>query len=164
MGPVVDATLENWTLRPFQTSNTFKLLQGHPYGVFHVIDEVLLIVRAALQVPQDLEFEEIDQGWVLKSACHWYQLQIVDWNVSDLRSEARAKVIAQGTLRPFWGWNRAKHSVLEATILMTRLHLLEREFVSAELARLAPAIEKTAGPSEKEAWRIIHEFFESRET
>ena len=48
MGPVVNAELSEWTLRPFASSTTFKLLRARPVAVFHVVDDVLPVVQAAL--------------------------------------------------------------------------------------------------------------------
>src|SRR5580700_9184541 len=53
---------------------------------------------------------------------------------------------------PFAGLNRASNAVLECAILLTRLHMLPRDKIEREIAYLAIAIEKTAGPHEREAW------------
>jgi hypothetical protein len=42
--------------------------------------------------------------------------------------------------------------VLEAAILVSRLHLLPREKIERDLAYLQTAVEKTGGPREIEAW------------
>ena len=59
---------------------------------------------------------------------------------------------SEETHAPFTGFNRAKAAVLELAILVSRLGMLPREKIEAEIAYLAIAIEKTAGPDEKEAW------------
>ena len=53
--------------------------------------------------------------------------------------------------------NRARAAVLEAAILSTRLNRLSREKIDQELAYLKIAIDKTAGPIELEAWRLVLE-------
>ena len=58
---------------------------------------------------------------------------------------------------PFIGYNRAQAAVLEAAILSTRLHMLEPEKVLTEMAYLAIAVGKTAGPREREAWGWIED-------
>jgi hypothetical protein len=58
---------------------------------------------------------------------------------------------------PFIGYNRAQAAVLEAAILSTRLHMLESDKVLTEMAYLAIAITKTAGPREREAWGWIED-------
>jgi hypothetical protein len=170
MGPVVNEALTQWTLRPFQSSTTFKLLRAHPHCVFHVVDDVLPVVQAALGMEVDLDYTRwsslIADGlgadnpvWVIPTACRCFHLKVIDWDLSQPRSVATAEVVDQLSLRPFWGWNRAKHAVLEATILATRLHLVERSALSQNLAQLDNAIAKTAGPREQQAWSLLQEYF-----
>ena len=161
MGPVVNAELTEWLLRPFSSSTTFKLLRAKPEAVFHVVDDVLPVVQAALGMPVEVDFEKTQSGhWILSDCCHWFRLEVTEWNVLQARSEARARVIEKGIQRPFWGWNRAKHAVLEATILATRLHLADRHAIADDLATLKRAVEKTAGEREWVAWNLVQEFVE----
>lgn len=156
MGPVVNEELSEWLLRPFQDSTTFARLRANPACVFHVVDDVLGVVNCILGNENDLAWHRDAQGrYILDSACHWYSLRVTHWDVSQPRSEARAEVQDTGMIRPFWGWNRAKHAVLEAAILVTRIHLTGRDAVVQELAKLEPAIEKTAGKRERLAWQQL---------
>jgi hypothetical protein len=52
----------------------------------------------------------------------------------------------------FRGFNRAQAAVVEGAILISRLELLPLEKIEREMAYLAIAVEKTAGPIEQEAW------------
>ena len=54
--------------------------------------------------------------------------------------------------RSFRGFNRAQAAVIEAAVLVSRLELLPFEKIEREIEYLAIAIEKTAGPREREAW------------
>ncbi|MGH9904798.1 MAG: DUF447 family spectrin-like domain-containing protein, partial [Pyrinomonadaceae bacterium] len=47
--------------------------------------------------------------------------------------------------------------VLECAILVSRLHMLPREKIESELNYLTIAIDKTAGPREREAWEWLME-------
>ena len=47
--------------------------------------------------------------------------------------------------------------MLELAILASRLSMLPREKIEAEIAYLSIAIEKTAGPEEQEAWGWLME-------
>jgi hypothetical protein len=124
-----------------------------------VLDDVLPVVQSALGLPTDLEFEPHESGdWIISDCCHWFRLQVIDWDLSDARSQAKACVVQRGTKRPFWGWNRAKHAVLEATILATRLHLANKHAIADDLSRLEKAVEKTAGVRERLAWDIVSDF------
>jgi hypothetical protein len=60
--------------------------------------------------------------------------------------------------REFIGFNRARHAVLEAAILATRVHLLPAEQIRDELTRLRVPVEKTAGPREEEAWTMVENY------
>ncbi len=161
MGPVVNFEMTEWILRPFSSSTTYKLLRENPVAVFHVVDDVLPVVQAALGLPVEVSYEKFGASdWILADCCHWFKLAVFDWNDSQARSEARARVIDRGVKRPFWGWNRAKHAVLEATILATRLHLADRHAIADDLATLKKAVEKTAGDREWLAWNLVQEFID----
>ena len=78
-------------------------------------------------------------------------------------SSARASIAAwciRRCTRRSSGFNRAQGAVIEAAILATRLHMLPREKVERELGYLQIAVEKTAGPREHEAWRLLIEKIE----
>jgi hypothetical protein len=57
---------------------------------------------------------------------------------------------AQHTAFP--GFNRAQAAVIEGAVLVSRLHLLPREKIATEMAYLQIAVDKTAGPAERDAW------------
>ena len=71
------------------------------------------------------------------------------------RPRFHCSVVRGVTHAPFRGFNRAQAAVIEAAILASRLHMLPREKVDSEMAYLAIAIGKTAGPQELEAWEWI---------
>ena len=53
---------------------------------------------------------------------------------------------------PYIGFNRAQAAVIEGAVLVSRLHMLPASKVDAEMNYLQIAIDKTAGPEEREAW------------
>ena len=160
MGPVVDEGLTRFRLRPFQTSTTFRNLQAHPEGVIHVVDDVLLIARGAIGALAEPPTRpaEIVRGRVLQDACRSFEFRVVSCDASQPRSEIAVEIVHTATHRDFWGFNRAKHAVLEAAILATRLHLLPAEEIQAEFRRLEAPVEKTAGPRELEAFALLQEY------
>ena len=168
MGPIVDESMTWLHLRPFQTSQTFRNLNERPQGVFHVVDDVLLLAKAAigkLHTPSQTFAAEKITGRVLASACRWYEFDIESLDATQDRTEIRARVVHVGRLRDVFGFNRAKHAVLEAAILATRLHLLPREEIERQLTALRSPVEKTAGPNELAAFQLvcdhITDFFDS---
>jgi hypothetical protein len=72
-------------------------------------------------------------------------------------------IVHRGERRPFFGFNRARHAVLEAAILATRLHLLSSEEVLSALIPMRSAVEKTGGPSELSAFEMLEEFIRGYE-
>ena len=59
------------------------------------------------------------------------------------------------TLKPFIGFNRAQFSVIEASVLISRLGMISIEKINQEIEYLKIGIDKTAGPREIEAWHWI---------
>ena len=161
MGPRVDESFTTLILRPFQTSQTYRNLKEHFYGVFHVIDDVQLLARAAIgslnPLPETFPAETID-GFVLKSTCRWYEFTIEAFDDREERSSLTARVVHSGRIRDFFGFNRAKHAVVEAAILATRLHLLSHQDILDQFAALKTIVEKTAGPRESEAFDLLERY------
>lgn len=159
MGPIVDdAGLDGpeLTLRPFSGSTTYRYLRETGRGVFHVTDNVLLLARAAVSHVEDVPLAPIKDFPVprLVDCCRWraFAVSEADW---EERATVRTSPVVDGRVRDYFGLNRAKHAVVEATILATRLHLTGPEEVRRELDRLTPLIEKTAGSQEREAFELI---------
>ena len=72
--------------------------------------------------------------------------------------ESRSRRVADGRIRDFLGFNRARHAVVEAAILATRTRILPRAEILADLGRLAVLVAKTGGPVEEKAFRLLHEY------
>ena len=161
MGPIVEPSMQTLSLRPYKTSTTYRNLKANPCGVFHVIDDVLLLARAAIgrleRVPPTFPAEKVE-GRVLVDACRWYEFEVESLDDSRDRTEIAARVVHCGRIRDFLGFNRAKHAVLEAAILATRVHLLPPEEIARQFDALAIPVEKTAGPEEREAFALLKRY------
>lgn len=157
MGPRVDANGE-LLLRPFSSSQTYKNLRARGEGVFHVTDDVLLIARAAIEPVSPLLCE---CGGVavprLADCVRWqsFRVESADWSE---RAEIRTATVASESVRDWVGLNRAKHAVIEATILATRVHLIARDEIIRQMQALRPLIEKTAGEAEVAAFELIETY------
>jgi hypothetical protein len=170
MGPRVGpdfaaGTPRGFTLRPFRTARTYANLKAHGEGVLHVSDDVLLLARAALgpiDPPPPLFPAAVVRGWVLAGACRYYEFRVTACDERGERIEVEAEVVHAGRLRDFFGFNRAKHAVVEAAILATRTGLLPAEAIAAELRRLAVPVEKTGGPQEREAFALLERYVHGR--
>ena len=71
------------------------------------------------------------------------------------RAHVSTVVVGGGAGREFLGLNRARHAVLEASILASRVRLLGAEDIRAELRRLQVLVDKTGGPREREAMEYV---------
>jgi hypothetical protein len=94
-------------------------------------------------------------GFVLADACRAWEFEIESVDDSGQRLVLEARVVAEHAGRPFLGFHRAAHAVVEAAILVTRLHLLEPADVRRQFADLAVLVEKTGGPREREAFHLL---------
>jgi hypothetical protein len=166
MGPKVDGPeFDRLLLRPFPTSQTCQNLLAHPEGVFHVTDDVLLLARAAIgrvdSLPALRPATSI-RGDILVDCCRCFEFHIVNVDRSQQRVAFDAEIVARGRLRDFFGLNRAKHAVVEAAILATRVAIIPAAEIQDAIARLAPLVEKTGGPAECEAFALLHSYIAER--
>ncbi len=161
MGPIVEGDFDKILLRPFQPSTTFNNLSATRCGVFHVVDSVDVIARAAIgqlhELPPANPAHKVN-GFVLNDCCRWFEFVVDEVDASEARSRISSTIVHRGERRPFYGFNRARHAVIEAAILATRLHLLPRHEVLTTLQFLQPAVEKTGGETETAAFRLVREF------
>lgn len=165
MGPRTDRSITRLVLRPFQASQTYQNLKGHGEGVFHVTDDVELIARAAIgqldALPPLVPASSI-RGFIVADACRWFAFRVRELDDRAERTTIHCEVVDRGTLRDFLGFNRAKHAVLEAAILATRVGILPAEQIQGEMKRLASPVEKTAGDEERRAFALLTEYINAK--
>jgi hypothetical protein len=159
LGLIADG--EGWIIAPFRPSTTLDNLRATPFAVANFTDDVLVFagcltgnkdwpVRAAARI----------QGAVLDGSLAHAELAVEHIEEDELRPRFHCRVVHEESHAPFKGFNRAQGAVIEAAILASRLHMLPREKIEQELAYLQIAVEKTAGPREHEAWRLLVEKIE----
>ena len=89
---------------------------------------------------------------MLQSALAHRRSQVDEVEEDEQRPRFRCRVVHEAAHAPFRGFNRAQAAVIEAAILVSRLHMLPRDKIEREMAYLEIAVGKTAGPREREAW------------
>jgi hypothetical protein len=165
MGPLVDERFERLWLRPFRTSATFENLRRDRVGVFHITDDVEMLARAALgqaEPPYQVLSAARVRGAILADACRWYAFETESLDESTERASLVARIVDRGAVREFFGFNRAKHAVVEAAILATRVHLLDAEQLLAEFERLAVPVAKTGAAAEVRAFQLLRDDVQGR--
>jgi hypothetical protein len=134
-------------------------LKEHGEGVLHVTDDVLVLAQAAIgpiKPPPALVPAQRVRGFVLQDCCRYYEFQVVSLDDREERTRIEASVVQTGRQRDFFGFNRAKHAVLEAAILATRADFLPIDEIESEYRRLALLVDKTGGEQESRAFALLH--------
>ena len=143
-------------IKPYRGTRTLRNLRATGAAVVNLTDDILLFSQAALGDPQPPTRPAASvEGAVLEDACSWREVRVEAIDDSTERALVSTVVVARGTGREFLGLNRARHAVLEASILASRARLLGADDIRAELRRLQPLIDKTAGPREREAMAYV---------
>ncbi len=147
-----------WVIAPFRPSTTLANLRATP--------------QATANHPADIRtFAGLLTGrrdWPLAPAgtvrpprladavSHW-ELEVAHVEEDPTRPRFHCRIVDEASHAAFAGYNRAQAAVIEAAILVSRLHMLPREHIEREMARHRIAVEKTAGPLELEAWSWLEE-------
>jgi hypothetical protein len=147
---------EGLVIAPFRPSTTLDNLLANPHAVANYTDDVRIFAgcltgrrdwptRPATLVP----------GAVLDGALSHAELEVARVYDDATRPRFLCRVVHQETHAPFLGFNRAQAAVVEAAILVSRLHMLPAEKIEREIAYLQIAIDKTAGRRERQAWEWL---------
>ena len=149
-------------ISPFRPSTSLDNLLRTKQAVVNLTDDVR-IFAGALTGRRDWPVRRADNidGFVLEAALAHRELMLVEIKEDAVRPELSFKVVQEITHKPFRGFNRAQAAVLEAAVLVSRLHMLPSEKVAAEIAYLTIAVEKTAGEREMQAWNWLIERIEN---
>ena len=160
MGVVWDE--ERLVIRPYVGTRTFRNLVRTREAVVNVTDDVLVFAKSALSRERFPSRPATRvRGAILDDACHWREVTVEHVSppgprpAGADRAEVATRVVAGAVGRPFAGLCRAKHAVVEASILASRARRLPRDEVLQGLDRLDPLIDKTGGPAEREAMAYI---------
>jgi hypothetical protein len=147
---------ERIVIKPYAGTRTLRNLRATGAAVVHLTDDILLFSQAALGDPRPATRPAASvEGAVLEDACSWREVRVEAIDESAERARVSTVVVDRGTGREFLGLNRARHAVLEASILASRARLLAAEDIRAELRRLQPLVDKTGGPREREAMAYV---------
>ena len=141
-----------YVLAPFRPSPTIRNLEANPHFAASSPRDVRVIAGA---VTGRRDWPVVDcaaiPGKRLADSFGHAEFAVESVQDDATRPRFRGRLIGAHAHEPFIGYNRAQGAVLEAAILSTRLHMLSPDKILAEMAYLAIAISKTAGPREREA-------------
>ena len=146
-------------LAPFHPSTTLDNLRRHPFACVNYTTDVQIFAGCVTRRQREwpvLPAERV-QGWRLEAALAHTEVEVAETVEDELRPRFRCREVHEANHAPFHGFNRAQAAVLEAAILVSRLHMLPKEKIEQELNYLTIAIGKTAGEAEREAWGWLME-------
>lgn len=143
-----------YLLQPFRPSRTLQNLVSTRIAVVNFTDDVRIFAGcvAGRHVPVDVRKATYIDCPRLADALSHDEITVERVEDDPQRPKFFCKTYFSDGHRRFEGMNRAKAAILEAAVLVSRLDLLDDEKVDQEIAYLAIAVEKTAGPEEREAW------------
>lgn len=156
LGLIDDDT--GWIVAPFRPSRTLENLIVNPFAVASHTDDVR-VFAGCITGRRDWPLVPADtvSGVRLESAVSHWELRVDRLTDNHERPRFHCKLVHSASHRPWPGFNRAQAAVLELAVLSTRLGMLPREKIEAELRYLQIAIDKTAGARELEAWEWLME-------
>ena len=153
---------ETLVLKPFIQTTTYRNVLATGTAVVNLVDDVRIFAHAAVADPKYSTVPAAAVGGVvLADCCSWRETEVRAIDRTPPRSRLDMVVVHHGIRREFIGFNRSRHAVLEAAIYATRLHLLPRDFIESEFARLQVIVDKTAGTEELEAMALLTEHVRS---
>lgn len=149
-------------IAPFRPSTSLDNLLRTERAVVNLTDDVRVYAGALTGRREwPVKSAQTVEGYVLESALAHRELELAEIEDDAVRPELVFRVVHEATHAPFRGFNRAQAAVLEAAVLVSRLHMLPPGKISSEIAYLTIAIEKTAGEREREAWKWLMERIEN---
>lgn len=149
-------------IAPFRPSASLDNLLRARCAVVNLTDDVR-IFAGALTGRREWPVQRAQKidGYVLQAALAHRELELADIKEDAVRPELSFRVVHEAMHAPFRGFNRAQAAVLEAAVLVSRLHMLPPEKIATEIAYLTIAVEKTAGERERQAWDWLMERIEN---
>lgn len=144
-------------LMPFKPSATLDNIRANGHAVLNLTTDVRVFagsVCARWLGPRVWPLVKAGAvpGVRLADALAHSELELVHDDDHAERPTLRFARVRDETHGVFPGFNRAQAAVIEGAVLVSRLHMLPREKVDAEVEYLRIAIDKTAGEPEREAW------------
>ncbi|HEY0835484.1 MAG TPA: DUF447 domain-containing protein [Azospirillum sp.] len=157
MGATVTET--GYILAPFRPSRTLDNLLATRCAVVNFTDDVRVYAGCVTGRRREWPTGPARRirGAVLDGALAHEEVEVVGVEEDETRPRLSCRPVHLVNHRPFRGFNRAQAAVVEGAILVSRLHLLPPAKIDREVEYLTIAIDKTAGPIEREAWGWLME-------
>ncbi|QXP83038.1 DUF447 domain-containing protein [Methylococcus sp. Mc7] len=155
----------DYLIMPFRPSRTLDNVLASGCAVVNYSDDVRIFAGCLTgRLDWPLVPAERVAGWRLDGVLAHAELELSRVEDDPERPRLYFRVVHEANHAPFRGFNRAQFAVLEAAILVSRLHFLPWSKIERELDYLRIGLDKTAGPRELEAWSWLMEAIEAHQT
>ncbi len=142
-----------FVIAPFKPSRTLENLERNGTAIINMTDDVRIFAGCMTgYYDWPTVTASLIEGQRLKAALSHIETEVVRQEDNEIRPVFYCQERFRENHAPFMGLNRAKAAVLEAAVLVSRLHMLPDKKIDNEIKYLEIAIDKTAGEHELEAW------------
>ena len=152
---------ERVVLKPFRPSTTLDNLLATRRAVLNVVDDVRVFAGCVTgrRAFATIDVHRAGEARAPRLAC---ALEHALLRLEEVDDDAERPTLVLARMHearhaPWRGFNRAQAAVIEGAVLVSRLRMLPAAKVDSEMAYLQIAIDKTAGPEEREAWAWLVE-------
>ncbi|HSV60613.1 MAG TPA: DUF447 domain-containing protein [Variovorax sp.] len=144
---------EQVVLMPFKPSTTHDNIAATGCAVLNIVTDTR-VFAGCVTGRRDWPLVPAEKIAGMRLAC---ALSHVELKLAERIDDVQRPVLHMARVHEavhavFAGFNRAQAAVIEGAVLVSRLHMLPAQKVDSEMAYLQIAIDKTAGPGEREAW------------
>lgn len=149
---------EHVVISPYKPSTTLTNILASKQAVMNLTDDVR-VFAAALTNRKAWQLLKVNQvnGFRLANCLTHVELELIEVRDDEIRPQLVMQKVFTQQHQAFNGFNRAQAAVIELAVLVSRLHLLPKEKIQAEMQYLQIAIDKTAGENELLAWAWLIE-------
>jgi len=145
-------------LMPFKPSTTLTNIGVGGHAVLNIVTDTRVFAGSVTgRRSWPVQPAERIPGVRLACALSHVELRLAELQDDAQRPVLRMARVFEASHAPYLGFNRAQAAVIEAAVLVSRLHMLPPAKVDTEMNYLQIAIDKTAGPEEQEAWGWLTE-------
>ena len=145
-------------ISPYKPSTTLDNILATKCAVMNLTDDVRVFAAALINrkpaniKPAPLVPTSKINGFRLAECLAHVELELVELRDDASRPQLFMQKVAEFNHKPFAGFSRAQAAVIELAVLVSRLHLIPKEKIMAEIEYLKIAISKTAGERELQAY------------
>ena len=145
-------------IAPFHPSTTLDNLRRHGFACVNYTTDVRVFAGCVTRRRREWPVVPAERirGWRLADALAHTEVEVSEVVEHELRPRFRCRPVLERSHAPFLGFNRAQAAVLEAAILVSRLHLLPADKVVRRAALSADRDRQDGGRRRTRGMGLAH--------